>query len=147
MFIKKKKSYNQAAWINGKLCFLGMDHFKVIYIKKLLNTLLFSISENSPKEASYVFIYSEVMNWLTRAVFPTPASPKRTTLYFGTPGSSSPVTESVLTLVQQEPSHGLALLCLQKKNYFHLFLTQKNSNRFQFLTYRNTNKQRNYCIK
>lgn len=36
-----------------------------------------------PKDASYVFMYSDVMNCETNAVFPTPDSPRSTTLYLG----------------------------------------------------------------
>lgn len=36
---------------------------------------------DSPKLASYVCIYSEVINCETNAVFPTPESPNNTTRY------------------------------------------------------------------
>jgi len=36
-----------------------------------------------PRDASYVFMYSDVMNCETNAVLPTPDSPRSTTLYLG----------------------------------------------------------------
>lgn len=58
-----------------------------------------------PRLASYVFMYSLVMNCETRAVFPTPESPSKITLYFEIVSSMS---LSVLAScpLQQEPSNG-----------------------------------------
>lgn len=61
-----------------------------------------------PKLASYVFMYSLVMNWETRAVFPTPESPRSTTRYLDTSSISSLSVLSAPTPcpLQQEPSNG-----------------------------------------
>lgn len=44
-----------------------MNYVFIIAIVAVIITL--------PKEASYVFMYSDVMNWETSAVLPTPAAP------------------------------------------------------------------------
>lgn len=52
-------------------------NFKEIIQKYIENYL------NLPSDASYVCIYSEVINCETKAVLPVPASPNRTTRYLG----------------------------------------------------------------
>lgn len=60
---------------------------------------------NLPRLASYVFMYSLVMNCETRAVLPTPESPSSTTLYLETLSSMSLSVLAPCPL-QQEPSNG-----------------------------------------
>lgn len=68
--------------------------------------LVYSIG-NLPKLASYVLMYSLVMNCETKAVLPTPESPRRTTRYFGISSISlSELSPATPWPLQQEPSNG-----------------------------------------
>lgn len=60
---------------------------------------------HSPRLASYVFMYSDVMNCETRAVFPTPESPNITTRYFGTSTSSGEPKGVESTVWYPDPQH------------------------------------------
>lgn len=78
------------------LCFSLKDVTALFYVRGCIDL---------PRLASYVFMYSLVMNCETKAVFPTPESPSKITLYFEMVSSMS---LSVLAScpLQQEPSNG-----------------------------------------